>query len=251
MIPSSRGRRVGLIFLLLVLVWFFTRKGEPPLDSGGNSTQIEKTGEVTPPHEITGRVNAPSPSTATVKTGNSVPIIRSIRLLPIPVSSGQSVRAEVIADDKDGDFVQLLYAWEVNGKAVDGNDHATLDGGLVRSADQILVTVTPADPYSRGEARVSPLTIVLNLPPEIVSLPPNKDENGKYTYQIAAKDPDLDALNYNLLKGPPGMEIGTTTGFIQWAVTPLSESQSHVAVEVNDGKGGKVTQQFRLQIVTQ
>jgi hypothetical protein len=46
------------------------------------------------------------------------------------------------------------------------------------------------------------------------------------------------------------MEIGTTTGLVQWAVVPATESQSSVAVEVTDGKGGKVIQQFRLKIVS-
>jgi hypothetical protein len=237
-------RLLGLIFFLLVLIWFLNRQGEEPSDNKNSSVQIEKAGAVS---NEQGRLSTASSSTASVKKVNSVPVIKSIRLLPIPVSAGQAVQAEVITEDKDGDFVHLIYAWQVNGKPVDANDLDTLSGDRVHSADKILVFVIPADPYSRGSATVSPLITVINLSPDILSLPPNKDDKGKYTYQIVAKDPDLDTLNYLLIKGPPGMEVDSVTGLVQWTVAPLSESQSRIALEVNDGKGGKVTQKFTLQ----
>ncbi len=247
MMPSPRERLIGLIFLLLVLIFFLNRQGGKPSDNKIDSLQIEKPD--TSDNER-GREDTSSLPAVAVKKANSVPIIKSIRLLPVPVSARQSLRAEVVSEDQDGDFVHLLYEWRVNGNPVLANDHDTLDGDQVHSGDKILVFVTPADPYSRGLVMVSPLTIVSNLSPEIVSLPPNEDHKGRYTYQIVAKDNDLDPLNYTLLEGPPGMEVDPITGLVQWAVVPVSESQSRVALEVSDGKGGTVTQRFKLKIIT-
>ena len=258
MMPSNKGPLIGLILLLLILIWFATRKGvTTPAGKGlsgikNGDTQGPKAGGdggfVTSPRD---EVIPPSPNmqstVASVKAVNNLPVVKSIRLLPIPVSAGQAVRAEVITEDKDGDFVQLLYEWQVNGKPIDANDHNTLAGDQVHSADQILVLVTPSDPHSKGEALVSPLITVTNRPPEIVSLAPKDDQGKYYTYQIVAKDPDLDPLNYALLEGPSGMEVHPTTGLVHWEVVPLPKNKSHIALEVNDGKGGKAVQQFTLQ----
>jgi len=203
--------------------------------------------EVTPVNEQEGLPDA-APFITSVKIGNNAPVIESIKLLPIPVAPGQEVVAEVAATDQDGDFVQLSYEWQVNGKPVNGNNRRILSGDQVHSADRILVFVTPSDPYSKGEVRVSPLITVLNRPPEIVSLPPNNDDKGRYVYQIVAKDPDMDTMNYILLEGPPGMEVDSTNGLVHWDLSAsLSESQSDVAIEVNDGKGGKTIQRFTLK----
>lgn len=248
MIPSHRGRLIGLILFLLVLIWFSTRDGEEVSDNLHGRGDIQRKAAASA--KIASPINERERSGFSPSTpiGNNPPVVKSIRLLPIPVSAGEVVRAEVITEDKDGDFVQLTYEWQVNGKPISGNDLDTLSGDQVHSADTILVFVTPSDPNSKGATRVSPLTTVLNRSPEIVSLPPSTDENGKYTYQIVAKDPDLDSLSYILLKGPPGMEVHPTTGLVQWVAAPVSESQSHVGLEVNDGKGGKAVQQFTLQI---
>lgn len=251
--PSHKGRLIGLVLLFLVLIWFSTRKGDDLSD--GKLVRFPVAKKAVPlQNGIATKQEGQTPvasSMSSVKGANSPPVVKSIRLLPIPVSAGQAVRAEVITEDKDGDFVQLLYEWQVNGKPTSGNNLDTLAGDQVHSADQIIVFVTPSDPYSKGEVRVSPLITVLNRPPEIVSLPPiSKDDKGKYTYQIVAKDPDSDPLNYILLKGPPGMEVNPTTGLVHWDVAPLAKSQLDVDLEVNDGKGGKATQQFTLGVVT-
>jgi hypothetical protein len=252
MMPSPRERLIGLIFLLLVLIFFLNRQGEKPSDNktADNKIADNKIDSLQIEKPDTSSLPTASVKKATIKKANTVPIIKSILLLPIPVSAGQSLRAEVVSFDQDGDFVHLLYEWRVNGNPVLANDRDTLNGDQVHSGDKILVFVTPADPYSQGLVMVSPLTIVSNLSPEIVSLPTNEDNKGRYTYQIVAKDKDSDPLNYTLLEGPPGMEVNAITGLVQWAVVPVSESQSRVALEVSDGKGGTVTQRFKLKIIT-
>jgi hypothetical protein len=188
-----------------------------------------------------------SPVKASMKVSNNVPVIKEVRLFPISVSAGDSVRAEMVADDADGNMIQFSYQWQVNGKMIDGNDQDTLSGDLVHSADRIFVVVTPSDPYSKGAPQHSAMLIVANRPPEIGSIPPDSgDSEGKYTYQIVAKDPDSDPLSYVLVKGPTGMEIHPTSGLVTWVATALSQNESQIELSVSDGKGGKAIQGFKL-----
>ena len=227
-----------MMLFLLILVWFSTRKEDDPksqaivLQGGGTGV---------------GSAVPPPPSTASVKIGNNAPVVKSIQLLPTPIFAGQAVRAEVITEDQDGDFVQRLYEWQVNGKMVDANDIDTLDGSQVHSGDKILVYVTPSDPYSKGKMHVSPLVTVMNLPPEISSIPPSSGDDGQFVYQIEAKDPDFDTLRYRLLKGPSDMNVNSETGLVHWVVALLPTNPLQVAFEVSDQKGGTVIQQFNLQ----
>jgi hypothetical protein len=310
MIPSHRGRLIGLILLLLVLIWFSARQGEEVKPGGSVKTssgvliqkveiiplspnpqsRLQAKIETTPQSSVDAaayrylwRVNnnevsreaslppgrfrqgdtvsvevtpannqanhqgvsaAAHPVTASVKIGNNLPVVQSITLSPNQLFTGQSVRAEVITEDKDGDFVQVHYEWQVNGMPID-NDLDTLSGDRVHSADTILVFVTPADPYGRGETKISQMINVSNRSPEIVSLPAKTDTK-RFTYQVVARDPDLDPLHYILLKGPPGMEMHPTNGLIQWDIPTLTASPSYVDFEVNDGKGGKSVQHFTL-----
>ncbi len=203
--------------------------------------------------EVTAREERPGsrpspPATAQVVIGNNPPTVKTVRLLPIPVSAGEAVRAEVTAEDPDGDFVSLSYEWQINGQPILGNDRDRLEGDQVKSADKIMVSVTPSDTLSHGIPVLSPLLTVLNRPPEIVSNPSSREEKGRYTYQIVAKDPDDDLLHYLILKGPPGMQIDPASGRIDWQSAPLPGDRADVAVEVNDAKGGRAIQQFTIQM---
>lgn len=190
---------------------------------------------------------SPPPATDTVKIGNNPPVVKEIRLSPIPVFAGEAIRAEVISEDIDGDFVNLTYAWQVNRQPVPSNDRDTLEGDHVRSTDQIIVFVTPSDSFSKGVQQVSPLMTVTNRSPEIVSFSPRQDEGKIYRYQVVAKDPDGDQLHYLLVEGPPGMKIDPASGLVDWEIVPFSKAQSHVRVEANDAKGGRVMQTFTIQ----
>jgi hypothetical protein len=76
----------------------------------------------------------------------------------------------------------------------------------------------------------------VNDAPEITSTAPLlATENMKYTYTVSAIDVDGDALTYNLIGQPSGMNI-SESGVITW--TPLSgiTSSGEVTLTVSDGK---------------
>ncbi len=194
--------------------------------------------------EVTSDGLQSSMASAKLVIGNRVPMIQSIRLSPKSIFAGGSLQATVDAKDPDGDTVYLSYEWQINGKVVLGHDKDSLSGDQIHSADKIVVSVTPSDLMSKGSVADSPLMTVINRSPTILSTPPSHQENGKYTYQLIAKDPDGDSLQYLLVTGPSGMRVNPIAGLLEWEV---SDNKTDVAVEVNDAKGGAVTQKFTIQ----
>ncbi len=182
-----------------------------------------------------------------VRIGNNPPSVRAVKLSPEALSSGQSVHAEVEGFDKEGDPIHYDYEWYINDRRVDGNVESDLDGAFVHSSDRIAVKVIPSDPFSQGEPKMSNVAVVVNHPPEITSLPPTEAEEGKYTYQVIAKDPDGDPLHYSLVEAPPEMSIHPTSGLLEWNVAKFPTEGVSVKVQVDDAKGGKSIQQFVLR----
>ena len=67
-----------------------------------------------------------------------------------------------------------------------------------------------------------------------------------YSYPVAASDPDNDTLTFALTTSPPGMTINAATGAITWL--PPVPGPVNVAVHVEDGRGGVVTQEFVVTV---
>ncbi len=65
-------------------------------------------------------------------------------------------------------------------------------------------------------------------------------------YQISVSDPDGDPLAYEMLSGPPGMSV-SESGLVRWLVTEFTPPR--VAIEITDGKGGRVVHGFTLPVI--
>ncbi len=84
--------------------------------------------------------------------------------------------------------------------------------------------------------------------PTILSRPSDLGEVGQpYLYTIRAADPDGDRLSFELLEGPPGMEVdqGGRVTF-----TPKSLSPPRAQVAVTDGKGGRIVHGFSVPVLS-
>jgi RHS repeat-associated protein len=93
-----------------------------------------------------------------------------------------------------------------------------------------------------GNARVG----TVNVAPRIVSNPITTGYIGvPYQYQVAARDANGDSLTYSLINAPDGMEI-SDTGLISWTTGAIGNYQ--VEVQVDDGKGGIVSQLYDLNV---
>ncbi|ELS01946.1 RHS repeat-associated core domain protein [Xenococcus sp. PCC 7305] len=88
----------------------------------------------------------------------------------------------------------------------------------------------------------------LNFDPEILSEPITTAFEGiPYQYNVAAVDRNRDELTYSLPTAPDGMEINEDTGVITWDTGAVDNYE--VVVQVDDGRGGVVTQTYNLEVV--
>ena len=94
---------------------------------------------------------------------------------------------------------------------------------------------------------VRPVVLPLsNAPPVVDSTPVTTAAiNTPYQYQVLATDPNGNVLTYALAASPTGMTI-TNDGLIQW--TPDVTGTFSVALAVDDGQGGFVTQSYNLVV---
>ncbi len=116
------------------------------------------------------------------------------------------------------------------------------------AAPAIAVTVTPSDGEAAGKPVISEIIALMNSAPQITSTPPTAVENGVYSYQVTASDPDGDRLVYSLDKAPQGMTIDAGSGLIRWEPQAQGAGRQEIPVKikVDDNDGGTVFQEYSL-----
>jgi RHS repeat-associated protein len=90
----------------------------------------------------------------------------------------------------------------------------------------------------------------LNQKPAIDTKPVIEIIGGQqYRYDVNATDPNEDILTYKLLTSPDGMSIDSRTGLISWDTQASNKGNHAVAVEVNDGRGEVMLQDYTLSVI--
>src|SRR5262249_15342355 len=85
--------------------------------------------------------------------------------------------------------------------------------------------------------------------PVFDSQPPASATAGRpYTYQVAAHDPQNEALSYLLARAPDGMALDPATGLVTWTPTAASPAQAQVVLQAYDALGGHASQAFTVQV---
>ena len=183
-----------------------------------------------------------------VVIGNTPPVIRRISITPNPATSSDTLQAVADTTDQDGDQVSLIYKWTVDGETMVGQDDAFLESQYIRRGNRVQVAAIPLDGVEEGNTRVSDEVVIQNGPPKIVSVPPERAEEGLYRYSVQAEDPDGDPLRFSLGgELPEGMEIDSETGMVQWqVVVPDNEVTYHYEVVAEDSAGAKSIQKITL-----
>ena len=186
--------------------------------------------------------------TQPVAIKNSPPVVSSIALSPLPAYPGDSITAAPNSTDWDRDGITYAYRWEVNNNKVDGAVNAQFNTTGLKKKSFITVTITPTDGLEQGQPVRSDSLVLSNRPPEVTSVPPSGLENGMYTYQVSAQDPDGDPLTFSLVNSPEGMTIDRSSGLIRWDPSnQLTDKQEvNAKVAVDDGDGGITYQEFSL-----
>jgi hypothetical protein len=182
---------------------------------------------------------------------NQPPVITAVALSPVGPAPGALLDATPTATDPDGDDIKYSYQWKVNGKAAtEPQESNTFDTKGLRKKDMVFAVVTPTDRKLEGAPVDSEIVVLANSAPQITSTPPTDLADGVYLYQVAAKDPDGDKLTYSLLKSPSGMTINASAGLIRWELPKEVQAKTDIPIKVSvdDGDGGKASQEYSLTL---
>jgi hypothetical protein len=241
---------IGLLFVVIVLAAFTFSgcKGKDNVQTVTESPATEQ--QVKEPIPSTKETAATEETDSQRYTSDNPPKITTFNITPqIPVVGG-TIKAEVIAQDKEGNEITILYKWSKNDVVLpNDSDTLTLPPGDFKRGDKISIRVIPEANKRKGSQATINLTIA-NAPPLIKSSPESFRFDGRvYTDQVKASDPDGDTLVYSIKSGPEGVTIDPATGRISWNVPTDFKGKTTITAAVNDGNGGEATQIFNVEIM--
>lgn len=189
------------------------------------------------------------PVIARASVGNRPPVLERLVVAPErEVSAGTELEAQPKASDPDGDPIEFIYVWKVDGEPTDveGRSFSTL--GIERG-QVVSVEVRASDGTDTSEPLDSGPLRVVNWPPKVTSRPGPSEPGAGFRYQVTAEDPDGDApLRFELAEAPEGMRIGATSGEIEWTPGRDQAGVHRVRVVVDDRKGGRVSHAFDVNV---
>ncbi len=195
-----------------------------------------------------GKVNGNPSLSDPVKILNTPPEIQEVWIEPKMATSNDPLKIHLKTFDRDGDFIYFTYQWEKNGTVQFEDRGEILEPRRFKKGDSIAVTVTPDDRDASGISKKSPLVVISNSPPTIVSSPPTSIEGYTYLYQVKANDPDQDSIFFSLKSGPRGMEINKNTGLLKWEIKKEDRGVHSLEIEASDQAGAKTVQQYTLTV---
>lgn len=187
--------------------------------------------------------------TPAVTVANAPPVIQNVVLeqdLP-----HRRLLAKVQASDADQDDIHFVFRWIRNDKVVSEGPKDVFEAASLAEKDVVTVEVIPYDEDGPGESvRATPL-VGTNNAPNIVSHPNMMANPESYEYAVEAKDPEGDAVVFELETGPAGMVIDKASGRVVWKVPPSFKGTYPVKIVVADAKGARSWQEFNLSIPAQ
>lgn len=225
---------VGIILAVLVLSGDETSPGISPAKVPNIPTQL-------PSEEPSSNVER-----AVFNGANRPPVVSAVMLSPNLVIPGTPVHVEVKASDPDQDDISFEYTWKINGEVVAGQSGEEFDTTNLHKGEMLTCTVLPSDGKEQGSPLESNGVTIQNRPPEITSMPSAGVSSGSFSYQVVAKDPDNDPLQFSLEGVPQEMMIDPA-GLIQWEVPKGLQGKQQVRVIVSDGSASSF-QAFNLNL---
>ncbi len=104
--------------------------------------------------------------TDTATVTNTAPVVTSVTLSPSAVRTNDTLTANVVSSDADGDTVSLTYTWYVNGSVVSGATSNSLSGVTsFNKGDVVYASVTPSDASGAGTTVASGSVTVADTAP--------------------------------------------------------------------------------------
>ncbi len=153
--------------------------------------------------------------TGSVTIGNTAPVVSSVTLSPSTVYTNDTLTANVVSSDADGDSLTTSYAWYVGGSLVSATS-STLSGASYFSKGQaVYVTATANDGTTSTSATSSSVTVSNTAPsaPVVEITPVDAMSEDDLTCEVvtASTDADGDAVTYTFAWDVDGVEYTGAT----------------------------------------
>ncbi len=145
-----------------------------------------------------------TPVRDSVTIENTLPVVSSVTLTPTTVFTNDTLTANAVSSDPDGDSVTLRYRWFKDGVEIAGATGSSLSGALRGSFDRddvVTVEVTPNDGVTDGASVVSAGVTVRNTAPTtptiaITPAAPSAGDALTCSVVTPATDVDGDTVSY-------------------------------------------------------
>ncbi len=185
-----------------------------------------------------------------VVIANSLPVLKSFTIAPMPAHSTDELTARLDVFDADGEYVRSAYQWKKGKEDIPGATEATLTPDYFKKGDRIGCQLRVSDGESPEVTYYSNEMVILNSAPIITSYPSaERIEGSSYEYQVTAEDPDEDKVEFSLLSAPEGMTIDAETGLIKWRISERQgEGKFDFEIIARDPEGAQSVQPVTLSL---
>lgn len=176
------------------------------------------------------------------------------------VNSGQTLYVQMWTPSVDMEHLDIANSgFTINGTGLSSawqcdvttNICTTEVGTLTLTPQQYVIVGRLQDDAGVWKEKTGTIEIVGagNSNPVISSSPIlTADVDLAYSYSVVASDADGDTLSYTLTQAPATMTIDGTSGLISWTASGSDVGDHNIAILVEDGQGGSVTQSFTLTV---
>ncbi len=183
---------------------------------------------------------------------NSLPVLRSFAIEPLPTHSKDDVTARLDVFDADGDYVRTSYQWKKGKEDIPGATGSTLSTDYFKKGDRIGCQVRVSDGESPEVSYYASEAVILNSAPRITSKPAAEAmEGSSYEYTVTAEDPDEDEVKFSLSSAPEGMTIDSDSGLIRWQISDQQQGGTYnFEVIAIDPEGAQSVQPITLTLTS-
>ncbi|RBW51404.1 putative Ig domain-containing protein [Marinobacter sp. F3R11] len=190
-----------------------------------------------------------TPSARRLNASNRPPEIHSTPI--VSAVEGELYQYLVEATDPDSrDTIEFNLQVAPSGMVIDATGNIQWTPVNAQVGEQTVV-VRVSDIQGEFDEQVFTISVTnVNQAPRIVSNPETSaTERESYSYQVQAIDPDFgDILSYQLINGPAGMELDSSSGLVSWIPQDGQAGVQVVTIRVADAAGEIDTQSFEVSV---
>lgn len=189
------------------------------------------------------------PSGKHEKGENTAPFIKRASIIPENPTLGSRVTLRIEAGDKEGDNINYVVKWFLNGREIGEGLEFTLENA--KRDDKIYAEVTPSDGKLSGATEKTATVVIGNTPPQILSAKIKPDTILSATGEISiigeGFDPDGDSIFYFCYWTLDDQKITDTATTLKLANVKLKKG-SVLTADLYASDGAATSTAYRLDI---